>query len=254
MCEVEESWQLFNSCSLGYIYSAHTRQTSIKIDESQSHIFIHHMAWPSTHNTYRLLSNLMCLKLQNSFKLASHIVVPCATMKHHASTGCAAASIEQRTKANGITVGFDQSLVNDGDYVYVLGVWESQHPVMQINFVLWIIWFRLGNAMPPIPVSGAQSGLMSPDDMEPLDVVRNYVPQDYVSPLSPDDMEPLDVVGHNFMGSSPFLPWSCFQAFAHWVSRSVEALQKTLPWGLAFIPWGLKSLALRSGRPSSGLE
>ena len=60
--------------------------------------------------------------------------------------------------------------------------------------------------MPPIPVSGAQSGLMSPDDMEPLDVVRNYVPQDYVSPLSPDDMEPLDVVGHNFMGSSPFLP------------------------------------------------
>ena len=57
-------------------------------------------------------------------------------MKHHASTGCAAASIEQRTKANGITVGFDQSLVNDGDYVYVLGVWESQHPVMQINFVL----------------------------------------------------------------------------------------------------------------------
>ena len=76
----------------------------------------------------------MCLKLQNSFKLASHIVVPCATMKHHASTGCAAASIEQRTKANGITVGFDQSLVNDGDYVYVLGVWESQHPVMQIDY------------------------------------------------------------------------------------------------------------------------
>ena len=51
----------------------------------------------------------------------------------------------------GIAVGFDGSLVNDGDYVYVLGVWESQHPVMQINFVLWIIWFRLGNAMPPIP-------------------------------------------------------------------------------------------------------
>ena len=45
------------------------------------------MAWPSTHNTYRLLSNLMCLKLQNSFKLASHIVVPCATMKHHGATG-----------------------------------------------------------------------------------------------------------------------------------------------------------------------